>query len=531
VAGIWTNETRNLTTNGSPAPPGGEGAEMTALGNSASALWAVGGNATTGAIPQTWDYSCVGTDCRWVDQSVTSGGPPTVSGAMPGNSSYGNPMEFGGYSGPGNATSNATWELELPPMQTFAISNLTPEANQTFTVGTAMRGGPDGDAGYSYWTYSDPGRAFDRSMGNSTYSLPYGGRWYVNATAVDRFGFSTAGSFLLHVQLPGVATEVSSNVSDVGVPIEFSASPIGTFQGPLYYTWNFGDQATAGTENASHAYAAPGNYTATVQLLDALDNVATGTVPVTVSPRPSVNITSTTTLTEVDVPVVFDASVRNGTPAFTYLWDFGDGSPTSTEIAPSHAYSTPGNFSLRLTVTDAAGATAVSTRSVHVVTLLSAVASANASTASVGVPILFTVTPDGGIGNDTFTWHFGDQGTGALASQTHTYWAAGNYTAVVWVNDSVGGSVVRQLTLLITPGPSSHPGSSVGPSGSAWLAFVAIELVLAALIVVLFAVGWRRSRPIAGEWVVVGSEDTGTAGPSAADPADGSSRPEPPPTG
>lgn len=39
----------------------------------------------------------------------------------------------------------------------------------------------------------------------------------------------------------------------------------------------------------------------------------------------------------------------------TYLWNFGDGSPTATGVAVSHTYTALGNLTVRLTVTDGAG--------------------------------------------------------------------------------------------------------------------------------------------------------------------------------
>jgi hypothetical protein len=46
--------------------------------------------------------------------------------------------------------------------------------------------------------------------------------------------------------------------------------------------------------------------------------------------------------------------------ALTYRWDFGDGT-TSTEAEPTHAFVSPGEFQVRLTVTDAKGVSASST--------------------------------------------------------------------------------------------------------------------------------------------------------------------------
>jgi outer membrane protein assembly factor BamB len=58
----------------------------------------------------------------------------------------------------------------------------------------------------------------------------------------------------------------------------------------------------------------------------------------------------------------------------------------------------------------------------------------------------FHANAQGGLTPYTFQWSFGDgtSGTGALSA--HSY-AAGNYTARVWINDSSGGSIVRTFPL------------------------------------------------------------------------------------
>ena len=46
--------------------------------------------------------------------------------------------------------------------------------------------------------------------------------------------------------------------------------------------------------------------------------------------------------------------------ALTYSWDFGDGTPNSTEANPTHIYTQPGVYTVRLTVTDATNKTGTS---------------------------------------------------------------------------------------------------------------------------------------------------------------------------
>jgi hypothetical protein len=74
----------------------------------------------------------------------------------------------------------------------------------------------------------------------------------------------------------------------------------------------------------------------------------------TVLAMPSVNsITAGGTLWTAS-PVSFSASVSNGVDPKTYLWNFGDGK-TSTAVAPTYSYNTPGTFNVSLTITDANG--------------------------------------------------------------------------------------------------------------------------------------------------------------------------------
>lgn len=49
------------------------------------------------------------------------------------------------------------------------------------------------------------------------------------------------------------------------------------------------------------------------------------------------------------------SDVEDGTPPYTYAWDFGDGSPTSSDPNPTHVYTQVGDFTATLVVTDAGG--------------------------------------------------------------------------------------------------------------------------------------------------------------------------------
>ena len=65
--------------------------------------------------------------------------------------------------------------------------------------------------------------------------------------------------------------------------------------------------------------------------------------------------------TSFDMPVNnrvwFKAKALNGTPPFTFTWDFGDGSPKATGEKAEHAFLYPATFDVTCVGTDASGAT------------------------------------------------------------------------------------------------------------------------------------------------------------------------------
>ncbi|MFA0847586.1 MAG: chitobiase/beta-hexosaminidase C-terminal domain-containing protein, partial [Methanobacterium formicicum] len=72
-----------------------------------------------------------------------------------------------------------------------------------------------------------------------------------------------------------------------------------------------------------------------------------------VASTPTADFTATPNKGTVPLTVEFNDQ-STGTKPLTYSWDFGDGS-TSTEQNPTHTYTTPGNYTVKLTVTNAVG--------------------------------------------------------------------------------------------------------------------------------------------------------------------------------
>jgi len=156
----------------------------------------------------------------------------------------------------------------------------------------------------------------------------------------------------------------------------------------------------------------------------------------------------------VGLPVIFDGSNSSDVDGsiVAYIWDFGDGS-TGTGVAPLHDYSSTGQFSVTLTVTDDDGASSDALTTVEVASANTApVAQANGPySGSVAMPVTFNAAgsadTDGSI--VLYYWYFGDGSIATGASATHGYSSAGTFDVTLTVTDNEGLSDTATTTATI----------------------------------------------------------------------------------
>src|SRR5919197_1126737 len=221
---------------------------------------------------------------------------------------------------------------------------------------------------------------------------------------------------------PSVTASVEPSTAPPGTEVHFHATTTGG-SGGFTYSWGFGDSSSAEGADVTHAYSEAGRYTAIVTVRGSAGGDPSKTKGGAIAGG----------------AVSFTCAASDGTPPYTFAWEFGDdlGGPGATA---THAYAEAGTKTATCTVTDALGGTESAAVAIEVNSIPTVTASADRQAASPGTPVNFVAVARGGSGGYMYSWGFGDGDSATGSEVSHTYTAPGQYTVVVTVQDSVGGS-------------------------------------------------------------------------------------------
>jgi PKD repeat protein len=231
------------------------------------------------------------------------------------------------------------------------------------------------DASKSTWNPTNPIESFTWSFGDgdsgsgmtTTHSFDDPGTFLVTLTMTDVFGRTASKTQTIVITSGGAG--LSANIVYSPTPVvagqqvffNGSGSQAGAGHTIVKYDWNFGDGATGSGVTATHTFAvANSTYTVILTVTDDAGHTATTTASIsTTDGSPTATFTLSPSAVIAGSSVSFDgnASTAVGTRTITnYRWSFGDGS-TGSGATTTHVYTTPGTYSVTLTVTDSAGKT------------------------------------------------------------------------------------------------------------------------------------------------------------------------------
>ncbi|MFL5764881.1 MAG: PKD domain-containing protein [Bacteroidia bacterium] len=269
------------------------------------------------------------------------------------------------------------------------------------------------------WNFGDGGTSTSVSP---THVYAAGGTFSATLTITNGAGCSSTFSSSVTV-LPRPVASIAGDDGDGDTqyclsPVDNTTSDLVTFfnltTGAVSYSWSFGDGSpvfnTASLASFTHTYTSYGTFTVTMTATGA--NGCTTTTTLTVIFDKFVSASFVVPLAEFSgcVPHIV-TPVNASQNADTYVWNFGDGTPTVTTtsfVAPSHTYTVGGSYTISLVASNSCNS---STSTVGPITV-------------VGPPVInFTATPSPGCSPQVVT--FGNTTTGASPTNNY-YWDFGN---------------------------------------------------------------------------------------------------------
>jgi PKD repeat protein len=254
------------------------------------------------------------------------------------------------------------------------------------------------------------------------------------------------------------------------------ASSSGGFGNIAYWGWSFDDPGsgindTSTLVNPTHLFSQPGTYNVLLRVTSFNTCVDTIIIQVVIRPHPPVNFKYTATCLNELIHFSPDSAFTNVGAIKTWRWDFGDGGLYSYNAVSAHQYTTPGIYTVILTVTDTMGCMNDTSQIVTIHAL--PVPNFNAGLNNcAGSYVAFDDNSTTDFGHIVrWEWNFGDGNTLIVNDPgnpdiTHLFTLAGTYyvTLTVKASDSCSNSQTQEI--VIHPNPVSNFRFSLACFGS-----------------------------------------------------------------
>jgi PKD repeat protein len=307
---------------------------------------------------------------RTAKVTATAGNPATGGGTGTGT----------GTTTPTSAqTATVTVTVNTPAAISFGtITPSTPVAGQavTFalTYGTATGVSPITRVVMD-WGDGSPAQTFNGQPTAVSHTFSGAGSFLVRATATDSFGdVSTATTAVTVTAQPRPTVTISASANPTaGTATTFTiAATAPTGATITSVRVDFGDGTSVvlpgNTTSVQHPYATGGTYTVTAIATDSNGNSGSASTVIVVTGS-GVTASFTVSPASGNTSTTFNFNAQDSSSPSgiaSYVWDFGDNTSPGTGVSTTHKYNTSGTFTVRLTVTDNAGRTGTTSKTVTV---------------------------------------------------------------------------------------------------------------------------------------------------------------------
>ncbi|WP_052712628.1 PKD domain-containing protein [Methanosarcina barkeri] len=309
------------------------------------------------------------------------------------------------------------------------------EVNLKITASQTIQADSNGNFSYSYNTTAFPPGDFEVKVGNITKVITLGSK----------------GEPVLPV------ANFSTNVSEGYAPLVVQFTDLSANADTV--SWDFENDGVTDTNesNPVHEFTTPGNYTVNLTASNANGtNSKLATITVTENPEPVLPVANfSTNVSEGYAPLVVQFTDLSAN-ADTVSWDFeNDGVTDTNESNPVREFTTPGNYTVNLTASNANGtnsklATITVTENPEPV-LPVANFSTNVSEGYAPLVVQFT---DLSANADTVSWDFENDGVTDTneSNPVREFTTPGNYTVNLTASNA-NGTNSKLATITVTENP------------------------------------------------------------------------------
>jgi PKD repeat protein len=227
--------------------------------------------------------------------------------------------------------------------------------------------------------------------------------------------------------------------------------------------WTFGDGTTSTMWNPSNTYNAPGYYSVCLTIIDSAAGCSNTYCDSIFVQGGSGGCNANFTPYDSSGTYYFLPDFGN---AASYSWTFGDGG-TSTSVYPVHQYTSPGTYTVCLTVA-MNGQTCTSCQVVVIGSTPNCNANYLAIVDSTNANLLYFFNQS--TGGNSYYWYFGDGSSSTSANPTHTYANSGTYFVCLTIYSNTTSCQDSYCDTIIigngqsgcTPQFYSYPDSTAG---------------------------------------------------------------------
>lgn len=311
------------------------------------------------------------------------------------------------------------------------------------------------------WNFGDGSPEIETTVPNASYTYQNVGDYRVMLISIDSSKCNVADTSYVTISARSNKAQLAASIVKL-LPCESfnyqfnntSVPPSGYSFQPDDFMWDFGDGTTLVTNDptVTHQYTASGVYNVKLYLNDTFFCNSPDSIDIQLRVASVLQAQFETPSSGCTPYKAYFNNTSIGGQNF--VWDFGDGT-TSTEPYPTHLYTNPGTYTIKLSATDNLTCNPVDDTTMTINVYEGPTASYNYSptTPKENTPYVFTNTSIGGV---NYKWEFGDGDTLMTTSMlpvSHIYNSSGDYTVYLIAFNQYGcvDSIYYTITAIVTP--------------------------------------------------------------------------------